>query len=175
MRIFLQHMKVVALVCSFAISLLRVCGGRCGQCPEFGSHLPAASQLTLTGEALSVTISPSSGMLLRFIFIPAPCVSSAGPRESYGRGFRGRGQHDSRSSAGDRASSLKLLTQGDEFVGAFQQAGAAFHHGSYDEIKKAGNIPQEGAMQARCGTHRTPCATTACSSTTSTRAFSRTY
>ena len=41
-------------------------------------------------------------------------------------------------------SSMKLLTNGDEFVEHFNKLVLRFTDGSYDEIKKAGNHPSEG-------------------------------
>ena len=175
MRIFLQHMKVVALVCSFAISCCAFAADGAASVPNSDSTYQQLRNITLSGEALSVTdLTLRRDAATFHLHSGTLCFVAPVQGKVTGAVFVGEGHMVLDPPLAVERSSLKLLTREDEFTEHFNKLVLRFTDGSYDELKKAGTAASEAAMGDRFGTLRTPCATTACSNTTSTRAFSRT-
>ncbi len=145
MRICLQAMKVVALVCSFTISCCALAAEGAATAPNSDPTYQQLRNITLSGEAVAVTdLTLKRDAATFHLHSGTMCFVAPVQGKVTGAVFVGEGLMVLNPPLAVERSSLKLLTREDEFAERFNKLVLRFTDGSYEEIKRAGTAASGG-------------------------------
>ena len=145
MRIFLKQMKVVAWLRLVAISCCVFAAENPAAAPNSDSTYQQLRNLSLSGEAVSVTdLTLRRDAATFHLHSGTICFVPPVQGKVTGAVFVGEGLVILDPPLAVERSSLKLLTREDEFAEHFSKLVLRFTDGSYDEIKKSGTAASGG-------------------------------